>query len=197
MRSIADDIMDAIHEIPHIFDNTKRAQALYQSDSLKAITWEMYTSMVTALGHILEYLRRSLRRKFFKAGLQQSSFGAELSEKIIAVKDCKARFDSEADMCEKEMVGRIDNRSKAIEEAVNERSHEILTSLDHLGHMVMELLHGNPAVPDLAYELRKPADPTCLKIYGLTFLKVNGWTLPQSPQECHRQRSFVMRCSQD
>ncbi|KAL0261302.1 hypothetical protein SLS55_004999 [Diplodia seriata] len=156
MKGVSDEIMVALSELPAMFDTTKRAQTLYGAKSLEAITWELYTSMVKALGHILEYLRRSLHRKILKAWLQHSRFENELSEKIKDMKACKDRFIEEVDMCEKEMVGRIDSRTKTTEDTV----HEIHLSTN----MLVKLLLGNPAVLDLAYEFRKAPNSSHLLI---------------------------------
>ncbi|KAF9639965.1 hypothetical protein BFW01_g11771 [Lasiodiplodia theobromae] len=167
MKSLTDEIIDALLEIPVIFDTTERARTSYGSDSLKNITGALYTSMVKALGHILEYLRRSLHRKIFKAGLQQSSFGRDLQGKIQEVKDCKNRFIAEAEMCEKEMVGRIDDRTKTTQDAV----HDIQNNTN----MLVELLLGNPAALDFAYELQPSPEELRQKL--LSRLKYD----PQSP----------------
>jgi hypothetical protein len=113
MRSIVDKIMEALHEIPVILSGAQRVLSIYKdSEKLQAQSKALYGSVLAALGHTLDYLRRKSFWKLLKAGFQQSSFEEGLIEKISNVTKERNGFNAEADICQKEMLDKIADVTK-------------------------------------------------------------------------------------
>ena len=108
MRSVAEKVMEALHQIPALLSGAQRVLKIYKdSERLKVLSKAFYCSILAALGHILNYLRRKSLWKLLQAGFQQASFERELFEKIDEVMKDRDAFNDEANICQREVLDRL------------------------------------------------------------------------------------------
>lgn len=82
------------------------------SERLTSLSAAFYTSILSALGHVLNYLRRKSSVKkasanFIHAVIRPANFQRELVEKIDQITKDRNAFNEEADICHKEMLDRL------------------------------------------------------------------------------------------
>lgn len=109
MKEVADEVLEALLQIPLILSGAQRVMLLYKdSKKLEACSSALYSSVLEALGHVLSYLhKKSISRSLklaVRALVQQSDFATDIGEKIKAMRKSRDNFNAEADVCQKEMV---------------------------------------------------------------------------------------------
>jgi len=112
MKEVADEIFEALFQIPIILSGAQRVLVIYKdSKKLRACSSALYTSILHGLGYVLSYLReksisRSIRDSV-KALVQLSSYRLDIDEKIKNITKSREAFNAEADICQKEMVKKM------------------------------------------------------------------------------------------
>ncbi|KAI0199495.1 hypothetical protein F4808DRAFT_461815 [Astrocystis sublimbata] len=106
MRNVAKQVLDGLHRIPDILNGARRVLRIFEhDDNLLDQSRKLYTSVLTALGHMLEYLKtkgfRKRAREIIKATFQGESFALGLEQKIKDVQSECDRFNEEAEYCHK------------------------------------------------------------------------------------------------
>ncbi|KAJ4416468.1 hypothetical protein N0V82_006733 [Gnomoniopsis sp. IMI 355080] len=108
MRNVAKEILDALHAIPSILTGARRVLNVFRDQEiLKDKSKALYNSILTAMGHMLEYLRRKSTRKMLKVVFKQQSFEADLLTKIEDITKARNEFNEESELCHKEVLQKL------------------------------------------------------------------------------------------
>lgn len=137
MRSVAEKILTALSLIPEILSTARRLLNVFRDNSILLDKSDaLYTSILAAMGHILEYLRRKWIWKGLKVTFQQQSFEVELVEKVTDMTNARDNFNEECETCHKEALQKIgqhgaqsaDELAATLEVCRNEqqRSHQAI-----------------------------------------------------------------------
>lgn len=130
MKNVADKVMEALQQIPTLISSAQRVLQIYKdSDQLKILSTSFYGSILAALGHILEYLRQKSLWKALKAGFQQASFEKLLLEKVDNVTKDRNAFNDEANICQKEMIERLESVQKENSDEARKRTQGLLETV--------------------------------------------------------------------
>lgn len=104
MRNVAENILSALSLIPDILSTASRLLNIFKDNSvLLEKSDALYMSILTAMGHILEYLRRRSIRKVLQVTFQQQSFERELMEKVTDMTKARDSFNVECETCYQEV----------------------------------------------------------------------------------------------
>ena len=117
MKDVHGKVLDALQQIPSIIDGAQRVLRIYNdSERLESLSKAFYTSILAALGQVMYYLRKKASAKITRAFITPFGFEDKLVHKIGDITTAKEAFNDEADICQKEMLDRmnaaIENRSE-------------------------------------------------------------------------------------
>lgn len=108
MRNVAEKILTALSLIPEILSTARRLLNVFKDNPILIDKSDgLYTSILAAMGHMLEYLRRKSGWKVLKAGFQQQSFEAKLMEEVDNMTNARNSFNEECETCHKEALQKI------------------------------------------------------------------------------------------
>ncbi|KAK0642941.1 hypothetical protein B0T16DRAFT_174338 [Cercophora newfieldiana] len=133
MRKIADMILEKFSEIPILLSGTRRVLSIFKDSSdLHTHSKALYTSILSAIGHMLHYLKRKSGGKTLKAFFGQESFEFELTRKIEDVAKQRDVFNEHAELCHKEALRRLEETTKSSAEANDRNADGIKTEIRSL-----------------------------------------------------------------
>ena len=89
----------------------------------------LYTTVLSALGHMLAYLKTKSSRKFRSAILRQDTFGEELETKIADIESERNIFNEMARVCHMDALQEFKSTS-------NEKTDKMIQKLEALAHEV-------------------------------------------------------------
>ncbi|KAL1878293.1 hypothetical protein Daus18300_002211 [Diaporthe australafricana] len=108
LRRVADTVLNELHRIPAILSSVQRVLNIYRdSTKLVELSDAIYQSVLVSLGRMLEYLRHNACRKVTKAFFKQQSFQSDLLMKIEDIAVARDDFNTEAELCHKEAVQKL------------------------------------------------------------------------------------------
>jgi hypothetical protein len=177
MKKVADEVMEALHEIPTILNGAQRVLGVYQgSKALEKASSELYCAVIRALGHMLGYLRQSnsafsKTMKVVSAAFKGAGFQSTLTDKINTIAKVRDSFNQEADICQKEMLKANSDGVVEIKNGINsvkrcseissmeqKRTAEIMQRVQGLEQglkSILEFLKSEPKLLDHSYTNRK------------------------------------------
>ncbi|KAL7934995.1 hypothetical protein V8C35DRAFT_24138 [Trichoderma chlorosporum] len=125
MKHVQDKVLEALAQIPTLINGAQRVLKIYKGfEKLSSLSRTFYSSILTVLGHILKFLRQK-SWKNFAVVFQPANFQKELLEKVENMTRNRNAFNSEADICQKEMLSRLANAEKQGSEATAEEIRNI------------------------------------------------------------------------
>ncbi|KAI0404663.1 hypothetical protein F4802DRAFT_565879 [Xylaria palmicola] len=188
MRNVAKQVLDGLHRIPDILNGARRVLQIFgHDDSLLNQSRKLYTSVLTALGHMLEYFKtkgvRKSAQEIIKATFQQDSFASGLEQKIKDVESERDRFNEEAEYCHKETVNEHQRLERANATIFQQQTETLSTTLiisareikraqeatqsvviylegrmKGLENLLLQLFQDNPKAVEAAYASNKQLD---------------------------------------
>lgn len=112
MRKVAVAIFDALEQIPAALGGARRVMNIFKdSKTLQSHSDTLYKSVLAAMRHMLEYLRRKSVRKIFKVILKQQRFEDDLMVKINNIIKSRDAFNHEAEVCHRKVVQQLSEAS--------------------------------------------------------------------------------------
>lgn len=157
MRKVAKKILDALQLIPSILSGARRVLNIFRDhEALEDKSKGLYLSILAAMGHMLEYLKRRSDRKVIEAVFKQQSFEADLLTKIEDITKVRDAFNDESELCHKEVLQKMAedstrNRDEmailvevlSVSSSEQQRSHQaIVECLQSFDHSLMSLVQG-------------------------------------------------------
>ncbi|PON29541.1 hypothetical protein TGAM01_v201790 [Trichoderma gamsii] len=125
MKHVHDKVLEALAQIPTILNSAQRVLKIYKGfEKLSSLSRTFYSSILTVLGHILKFLRQKSRKNFVVV-FQPANFQEKLLEKVENMTRNRNAFNSEADICQKEMISRLAIAEKQGSEATAEEIRNI------------------------------------------------------------------------
>lgn len=110
LGDVHDKVLVALSDIPTILDGAQRVLHIYpESQRLESLSKTFYVSILAALGHIMCYLRKKASSRIPRACMAPFGFEADLVSKVDAISKSKDAFNEEADICQKEMLDRLNS----------------------------------------------------------------------------------------
>ena len=112
LSKVHGEVLDALERIPGIIDSAQRVLRIYNdSERLECLSKSFYMSILSALGHIMHYLQEKASSRI-KVFLMPSGFKEQLIKNIDAIAKDKDAFNEEANICQKEMLERVENQGE-------------------------------------------------------------------------------------
>lgn len=137
MKTIADKVLEALCDLPVLLSSTKRVLQCFPE--LRAQSDALYKSTLVALGHMLAYLgRKSGLKRLLKVVFQQASFETDLLAKIDDIRKQRDAFNNEADICQNEMMKRVEDATDAANKNGEKLSHGVQNMIEMVGVCVRE-----------------------------------------------------------
>jgi len=113
MRTVAEKVLEALQKIPAVLSGAERVLGIFEdSEQLKEQSTALYRSMLLALGHMLEYLKRKSFIKIIGAVFKQQAFESQLMAKIDNITKERDAFNEEAEICHKEVLAQLAKTSE-------------------------------------------------------------------------------------
>ncbi|RAH59521.1 hypothetical protein BO85DRAFT_485994 [Aspergillus piperis CBS 112811] len=115
-KEVRNAIVGGLRDIPILLGGAQRVLAIYKtSEPLRACSDALYLAVLTALGQMLAYTQKHTLKKALGAIMRNSSFQMAMTQSIEDVRECKDKFNEEANICSMQMAIQIERSLQGID----------------------------------------------------------------------------------
>ncbi|EFX01024.1 hypothetical protein CMQ_5966 [Grosmannia clavigera kw1407] len=156
MSHVKDAVMEALLQIPFLLNSAQRVLAIYdKKPTLIALSKSFYVSILTAIGHILHYLRQKSAKKVLKAIVTPTSFEKGLLAKVQAITTARDAFNAEADICQKETLDELAKATAAGNARILDTLHAVIVAANKEYSRVLQVLqHSYNAIEQNLFQIK-------------------------------------------